>query len=160
MRPNTGNVMFRALEKQRIRQRGNRLMIIPDNRAYTRNHEWLRIDSEVVEVGLTEPLLKAMGDLIALELPESEDVMLRGFPIAVAESLDTLHEILPPADADILEVNKELEWDLDTVSRDPYGKGWLLKIKVEDPDHLRDLLSPDLYRNHCKKTFGEESGIE
>ncbi len=126
---------------------------VPDDRAYTTNHEWVRIDAEVVEMGITEPITDIMGKLIALELPEAEDVMLRGFPIAVVESLDKLHEILPPADAQILEVNKELEWDLDTLSDDPYEQGWLMKIKVENPDQLRDLMSPDTYIEHCKESL-------
>ncbi len=130
-------------------------MLIPADRAYTRNHEWVKIDTEVVEMGVSEPFLRAMGELIALELPEAEDVMLRGFPIGVVESLDILHEILPPADAEVLNVNKELEWDLDTLYSDPYGKGWLMKIKVDNPDHLRDLLTPDSYEAHCKETLGD-----
>ncbi len=135
-------------------------MKIPTDRAYTRNHEWVKIDSEVVEMGLSMPILRAMGELIALELPEAEDVMLRGFPIGVVESLDTLHEILPPADAEILDVNKELEWDLDALCEDPYGKGWLMKIQVENPDHLRDLLAPETYIEHCKETFGDKCELE
>lgn len=135
-------------------------MDIPEDRAYTQNHEWISIDTEVVVMGLTEPILKQMGDLIALELPEPEDVMLRGFPIAVAESLHKLHEILPPADAEILEVNKELEWDLDTLSEDPYDRGWLLKIKVDSPEQLRDLMSPESYEEYYKETLGEKLGEE
>ncbi len=131
-----------------------RQMLIPADRAYTRNHEWVKIDSEVVEMGITEPLLRAMGDLTALELPDAGDVMLRGFPIGSVESLEMLHEILPPADAEVLDVNKELEWDLDTLYSDPYGKGWLMKIKVDNPDHLRELLTPETYTGHCKETQG------
>ncbi len=144
--------------RKRKKKKGTKL-IIPEDRAYTRNHEWVRIDSAVVEVGLTKPLLNQLGDLIALELPEVEDVMLRGFPIAVVESVDKLHEILPPADADILDVNKELEWDLDGLSEDPYEEGWLIKIQVEEPDQLRDLLTPDSYIEYCQETLGEESEI-
>lgn len=133
---------------------------IPKDRAYTRNHEWVKIDSEVVVMGLTEPILQEMDTLIALELPEAEDVMLRGFPIAVAESLSSLHEILPPADAEILAVNKELEWDLDRLYKSPYENGWLMKIRVEDPDHLRDLLPPESYGAYCNEVFGVNCEIE
>jgi len=136
------------------------VMKIPKDRVYTRNHEWIRIDMEVVIMGLTGPLLSDMGDLISLELPEPEDVMLRGYPIAVAESLDGLHEILPPADAEILEVNRELEWDLDVLSDDPYEKGWLMKIKVDNPDQLRDLLSPESYMEYCKEKLGVDCKVE
>ena len=67
-----------------------------------------------------------------------------------------VHEILSPADATILEVNKDLEWDLDALSADPYGGGWLLKIKVHNPDQLRSLLTAEAYQDHCAEEWQEE----
>lgn len=125
--------------------------MIPDDRTYTSNHEWVKIDAEVVRMGITMPILKELGPLIALELPQPNDVMMVGLAIGTVESMDRLHEIMPPADAMILDVNKELEWDLETLMEDPYGEGWLIKMKVDDPDQLRKLLPPSAYREQCEK---------
>lgn len=125
--------------------------MIPDDRTYTSNHEWVKIDAKVVRMGITMPILKELGPLIALELPQPDDVMMVGLAIGTVESMDQLHEIMPPADAMILDVNKELEWDLETLMEDPYGEGWLIKMKVDDPDQLRNLLPPSAYKEQCKK---------
>ena len=134
--------------------------MIPEDRTYTRNHEWVKLDEAVVQMGVTAPLLKMMGTLIALELPEKGDEMMLGVPLGAIESTHSVHELLPPADAMILEVNETLLWDLDAPAKDPYGEGWLLKIKVHDPDQLRSLLAPAAYRDYCKEQWGEEIEIE
>ena len=129
--------------------------MIPDDRTYTRNHEWVKLDEAVVQMGVTAPLLKAMGKLISVELPGKDDEMMLEVPFGSIEGLMSLHEMMPPADAAILEVNERLLWDLDALSADPYGEGWLLKIKVHNPDHLRSLLAPSAYRECCKELWGE-----
>ena len=130
--------------------------MIPEDRTYSSTHEWVKIDVAVVQMGVTEPLIRTMGPLVGLELPDPDDEMKLGIPIAVVESNEHLHEIMPPAAANILEVNKDLEWDLNALAEDPYGEGWLMKIKVHEPDHLRDLMTPEMYREHCQDIWGEE----
>ena len=134
--------------------------MIPEDRTYTKNHEWVKIDAKIVRMGITRPMLDQLGPLISLELPEPDDVMMRGFAIGTVESRGQLHEIMPPADAMILEVNKELEFDLDALMEDPYGDAWLMKIDVDDPDHLRNLLPPSAYKEHCQNLWGETDDDE
>lgn len=134
--------------------------MIPDDRTYTPTHEWVKIDVEVVRMGVTAPLLKALGPLVAVELPRSDDEMKLGIAIGTVESDTEVHDIMPPADAAVLEVNTDLEWDLETLERDPYGEGWLMEIKVHEPDQLRDLLTPDAYRAHCEDLWGDEMDLE
>jgi glycine cleavage system H protein len=134
--------------------------MIPEDRTYTRNHEWIKLDEATVQMGVTMPLLTMLGDVIALELPEKEDEMMLDVPFGTLEGTQTLHEMLPPADATVLEVNETLLWDLDTLIGDPYGEGWLIKIKVHTPDQLRSLLAASAYRAHCKELWGEDLEIE
>ncbi len=129
--------------------------MVPEDRTYTRNHEWVKLDAAIVLMGVTAPLLEALGPLVAVELPVPGDEMMLGVSLGAIEGLETIHEIMPPADATILEVNTGLEWDLDTLARDPYGEGWLMKIKVHEPDQLRNLLPAGMYWNLCKKQWGE-----
>lgn len=134
--------------------------MIPTDRTYTTTHEWVKIDVEVVRMGVTAPLLESLGPLAALELPRSNDEMMINIPIGTVESDDAVHDIMPPADAAVLEVNTDLEWDLDRLEEDPYGAGWLMKIKVHEPDQLRDLLTPEAYLAHCQDLWGDEMDLE
>jgi len=134
--------------------------MIPEDRSYTRNHEWVKLDEAIVQMGVTMPLLTMLGELIALELPEKEDEMLLDVPFGALESAQMLHEMLPPADAMVLEVNETLLWDFETLVGDPYGEGWLLKIKVHTPDQLRSLLTASAYRALCEEQWGKALELE
>lgn len=134
--------------------------MIPEDRTYTRNHEWVKLDEATVLMGVTAPLLKMMGKLISVELPVMDDEMMLDVPFGSIEGPDALHEMMPPADATILEANGALLWDLDTLFKDPYGEGWLLKIKVHNPDHLRSLLTASAYRECCKERWGKELKLD
>ncbi|MBS3763420.1 MAG: hypothetical protein KGZ25_08980 [Planctomycetes bacterium] len=136
------------------------MTVIPDDRTYTRNHVWVKIDAAVVRMGITAPLLDKLGPLVALEIPAPDDAMMLEVIIGTVEGENGIHEISPPADAHILEVNKGLEWDLGTLENDPYGEGWLMKIKVHEPDHLRNLLVPEAYQEYCEETLGEKYDLE
>jgi len=82
--------------------------------------------------------------------------MMLGVAFGAVEGIEGIHEMMPPADALILDVNESVMWDLKTLAEDPYGKGWLLKIKVHQPDQLRRLLVASAYREHCRRLWGEE----
>ena len=130
--------------------------MIPDDRTYTPTHEWVKIDVEVVRMGVTAPLLEQLGPLVSVELPRPNDEMKLDIAIGTVESDNEVHDIMPPADAAVLEVNTGLEWDLDKLAEDPYGEGWMMKIKVHEPDQLRDLLTPEAYSSYCEELWGKE----
>jgi glycine cleavage system H protein len=111
-------------------------------------------------MGVTAPLLKWLGPLVAVELPRPDDEMKLTIAIGTVESDTQVHDIMPPADAAVLEVNTGLEWDLDLLERDPYGEGWMMKIKVHKPDQLRDLMTPGAYRAYCEDLWGDEMDLE
>ena len=134
--------------------------MIPEDRTYTRNHEWVKLDEAVVLMGVTAPLLQSLDALISLELPDSDDELMVGVPFGAVEGLEGIHEMMPPADANVLEINKTVVWDLKTLADDPYGQGWLLKIKVHQPDQLRSLLTPAAYREHCRELWGDKFKLD
>lgn len=131
---------------------------IPDDRAYTKNHEWVRLSTAVVEIGVTEPLLRKVKPLISIELPDPDDELQMELPFGELEGVAHTHQLYPPVEARIIETNDELVWDHKKLLNDPYGAGWLLKIKVADPEQLRELLSAESYREFCTEDLGERFG--
>jgi len=129
--------------------------MIPEDRYYTKGHVWVKIDETVVEVGVTEPILRKVEPLISIDLPDADDEMKAELPFGELEGLEETYQLYPPVEARITEVNSELVWNLDKLSKDPYVAGWLLKIRVHDPQELKNLLSPKAYEQVCAAEFGE-----
>ena len=130
--------------------------MIPDDRYYTNSHVWVKIDEAVVEVGVTEPILRKLSPLISIELPEADDEMKMELPFGELEGLHETRQLYAPVEARITDVHDELLANLDRLVRDPYGKGWLLKIRVHDPQELKNLLTAKAYSAVCSEDLGEE----
>lgn len=124
---------------------------IPDDRMYLQNHEWIMLEEGSTLLGVAEPVVKTLGSLIAVEIPGANDEMMQGIAFGAIEGANGLHELTAPADAVILEVNDTILWDLEALSSDPYGKGWLLRIHVHDREQLQGLLDAAAYRAHCSE---------
>lgn len=133
--------------------------MIPDDRVYTKNHEWVKPGTALVEIGVTEPILRKVIPLIAIELPDPDDVLQMEMPFGELEGLAHTHQLYPPVEGSIIEVNHELVWNHKKLLKDPYGEGWLLKVRVDEPEellHLRHLLNARIYRRFCAKDLGEK----
>ncbi len=131
--------------------------MIPEDRMYTLNHEWVRLDTAFVEIGVTEPLVRSLLPLVSVELPEADDELMPELPFGELEGLHEVHQLYPPAEARIVEVNEELIWNHSKLLKDPYGDGWLLKIRMHDPEGLEGLLAAETYREYCAQELGEDS---
>ena len=130
--------------------------MIPDDRYYTRSHVWVKIDEAVVEVGVTEPILRRLEPLISIELPEEDDEMKVELPFGELEGLRETYQIYPPVEARVVAAHDELLWNLDKLAGDPYGKGWLVKIRVHEPQELKNLLTAKAYAEFCGRDLGED----
>ena len=130
--------------------------MIPADRLYTKNHEWARLVDSMVEVGVTRPLLRKIGPLVSVELPDADDEMKLELPFGELESLNEVYQLYPPIETRIVEVNEELIWNHTKLLKDPYGDGWLLKIRVNDPAELNKLFTPAVYEKYCRDVLGEE----
>jgi len=112
---------------------------------YTEDHEWLRVDGDVVVVGITEHASTQLGDVVFVELPETETKVAKGDEISVIESVKAASDIVAPVDGEIVEVNDALSDNPGLVNEDPTGSAWFFKMKVEDMSQLDALMDEDAY---------------
>ena len=112
---------------------------------YTEDHEWLRIEGDLVVVGITEHAATQLGDVVFVELPEVEAVVARGDEVCVIESVKAASDILAPLDGEIVEVNEKLVDNPAMVNEDPTGEAWFFKMRVEDLSALDEYMDEDEY---------------
>ena len=112
---------------------------------YTEEHEWLRVEGDLVVVGITEHAAEQLGDVVFVELPEVETKVTKGDEVAVIESVKAASDILSPLDGEIVEVNEALRDDPSLANTDPLKAGWFFKIKVSDAAELDGLMDATAY---------------
>ena len=112
---------------------------------YTEDHEWLRVDGDLVVVGITEHASTQLGDVVFVELPDAETQVAKGDEIVVIESVKAASDIVAPVDGEIVEVNDALVDNPGLVNEDATGEAWFFKMKVEDMSQLDDLMDEDAY---------------
>lgn len=117
---------------------------IPNKLQYTRSHEWVKADDEYLTIGITDHAQTMLGDLVYVELPELETTLESGQECAVVESVKAAADIYCPVPGEVVEVNEAVIENPQLVNEDPYGKGWLLKVRPHDKS-LTGLLSADEY---------------
>lgn len=113
---------------------------------YTEDHEWLRIEGDLVVVGITEHAATQLGDVVFVELPEVEAMVAEGDEVVVIESVKAASDILAPIDGEIVEVNDKLAEKPGLVNDDPLGAAWFFKMKVDDLSVLDDFMDEDEYQ--------------
>jgi len=114
---------------------------------YTEDHEWLRIEGDLVTVGITEHAAEQLGDVVFVELPEPETQVAQGDEVAVIESVKAASDILAPVDGEIVEVNAAIVDDPALVNRDPLGEGWFFRMRIEDLSVLDGFMDEDAYKD-------------
>ncbi|QYK41258.1 MAG: glycine cleavage system protein GcvH [Paracoccaceae bacterium] len=115
---------------------------------YTKEHEWLRVEGDLVVVGITEHAATQLGDVVFVELPEVETMVAEGDEVCVIESVKAASDILAPVDGEIVEVNAKLVDNPGLVNADPTGAAWFFKMAVEDLSVLDDLMDEDEYADY------------
>lgn len=123
---------------------------IPKDLRYTEDHEWLREsdDPQVVEVGITDYAQGELGDVVFVDLPKSGTAVAKKAVFGTIEAVKAVSELYAPVAGTVVEANKALEQDPALVNRDPYGQGWMIKVKVKNPAELEGLLRADGYAKH------------
>lgn len=114
---------------------------------FTKEHEWLRVEGDLVVVGITEHAATALGDVVFVELPEPETVVAAGDEVCVIESVKAASDILAPVDGEIVAVNEALVDTPALVNEDPLGAAWFFKMKLDDLSVLDDLMDEDEYND-------------
>ena len=114
---------------------------VPEEFSYTEDHEWVSMDSDVGTVGITDYAQTELGDIVFVELPEVGQTLQKGEHLGTVEAVKTVEEIYAPLSGEVVEVNESLEEDAEQVNKDPYGAGWMIRIRCSDQEELSQLLS-------------------
>jgi len=114
---------------------------------FTEEHEWLRVEDDVVVVGITEYAAEQLGDIVFVELPEADTDVVKDDEVVVIESVKAASDILAPLDGTIVEVNEPLVDNPGLVSEDPQGDAWFFKMKLEDSSALDELMDEAAYKD-------------
>lgn len=118
---------------------------IPKDLRYTKDHEWARLDGELVVVGITAHAVEKLGDITMVTLPDVGTALEAGDSFGDVDSVKAVSELFAPLSGDVAEINEALEDAPETVNDEPYGGGWMVKIKPSDPAQLEGLLDAEAY---------------
>ncbi|MCX5725980.1 MAG: glycine cleavage system protein GcvH [Candidatus Saganbacteria bacterium] len=118
----------------------------PEDLRYTREHEWARIEGKVATVGITYHAQDKLGDIVFIELPDKGAELKQAGEFGVVESVKTVSNLYSPLSGKVAEVNKTLLKSPELINEDPYGKGWIIKIKIADEKEIAKLLSSEEYQ--------------
>ncbi|MBL0013856.1 MAG: glycine cleavage system protein GcvH [Flavobacterium sp.] len=121
-------------------------MNIPANLKYTKDHEWVSIDGDIATVGITDFAQKELGDIVYVEVETLDQSLGKDEVFGTVEAVKTVSDLFLPLAGEIIEFNEELESNPEMVNTDPYGKGWMVKVKVSDVSDMNELLSSDDYK--------------
>jgi len=124
--------------------------VYPEGLQYTKEHEWLQVSGPVATVGITQYAQGELGDIVYVELPQVGAAVVAGEPFGTVESVKAVSEIYAPVSGEVAETNGALENAPDTVNRDPYGEGWLIRIKLAGPLDQEGLMSAVDYRKYLE----------
>jgi glycine cleavage system H protein len=121
-------------------------MNIPADLKYTKEHEWIKIDGDVATVGITDFAQGELGDIVYVEIETEGETLDAEEVFGTVEAVKTVSDLFMPLSGEVTEFNEGLEADPEAVNRDPYGDGWMIKIKVSDASEVDGLLSADAYK--------------
>ena len=123
---------------------------VPEGYLYTRDHEWIKAEGNVITIGVTDYGQKKLREVVYVELPTVGQRVEEGEAIATLESVKASAEVYTPASGKVIEVNSKLVDSPELVNDDPYGDGWIAKIELEEERKFEDLMDPDEYRKYLE----------
>lgn len=126
-------------------------MNFPDNLKYTNDHEWIRVEGEIGWVGITDYAQSELGDVVFVELPAVGTKIAQGKSFGTIEAVKAVSDIYGPVSGEVLDANKEVQSAPDAVNKDPYGKGWMIKMRIGNPGELAGLLDVEAYKKLVAK---------
>ncbi len=118
----------------------------PDDLKYLDSHEYVRLEGEIATIGISAFAVDQLGDIVFLELPEIGDALQKGESFGTVESVKAVEDMNAPVSGTVVERNNAIADAPEQLAEDPYGEGWLLKVRIKDPDELKDALSANEYR--------------
>ncbi len=127
---------------------------LPDDLRYTSEHEYVKLtdDPAIVEIGITDYAQGELGDIVFVSLPSVGDTFEEGDSFGTIEAVKAVSELYSPMGSEVVEINEHLDSDPSAINRDPYGEGWMVRLKMNEPADLERLMEVDAYKKHV----GEE----
>ena len=125
-------------------------MNIPNDIKYTKEHEWVSLDGETATIGITDYAQSQLGDIVFVEFPDINSEINQNETFGVIEAVKTVADLFAPVSGEIIEVNSSLEDSPNFINSDPYGSGWIIKIKINDSNEYNGLMSSDVYEEHIQ----------
>jgi glycine cleavage system H protein len=126
-------------------------MNFPDNLKYTNDHEWIRVEGDTGWVGVTDYAQGELGDVVFVELPAVGTKVVQGKSFGTIEAVKAVSDIFAPVSGEVLEANKGVQTSPDAVNKDPYGNGWMIKMRIGNPAELAGLLDVNAYKKIVAK---------
>jgi glycine cleavage system H protein len=120
-------------------------MNVPGNLLFTKEHEWVKVDDSTATIGITDYAQGELGDIVFVELPETGTEVKQMEAFGTIEAVKTVADLYSPVSGEIEEVNSAIEETPEIINQDPYGKGWIIKVRLSDKAELEELLSPGEY---------------
>jgi glycine cleavage system H protein len=119
---------------------------VPADLKYTNSHEWVRVDGDVATIGITDYAQSELGDIVYVDLPTQGRVLNSGDGFGSVESVKTVSDVYTPVSGEVVEVNEALGAQSELLNSDPYGKGWMVKVRLSDPTQTGSLLDAQSYQ--------------
>ena len=126
-------------------------MNFPENLKYTKDHEWIRIEGNVGTIGITEYAQGELGDIVFVELPSIGKKIEAGQSFGTVEAVKAVSDLYTPITGDVKDVNKEIQDSPELVNKEPYERGWMIKVTIANPDELKNLLDLEAYKKLIAK---------
>ena len=123
-------------------------MNIPTELKYSTDHEWVKLDGETATIGITDYAQKELGDIVFVDVTCEGETLAAGEVFGAIEATKTVSEMTMPVSGEVVEFNSALESDAAVVNSDPYGAGWIIKVKLTNPAEVAELLDADAYKAH------------
>lgn len=121
-------------------------MNAPDNLLYTNDHEWLLIDGDTATIGITDYAQAELGDIVFVDVDTLDETIKKEEVFGSVEAVKTVSDLLVPISGEVIEFNESLEDTPESINTDPYGKGWIIKLKISNKEELTDLLNAKAYK--------------
>ncbi len=123
----------------------------PQDLKYSQSHEWVKVDKDIATVGITDFATKQLTDLVYVELPSLEGKVTKGSFFGAVESVKAVSDLCSPVSGKIIKVNEKLSMRPEIINEDPYGEGWMIKVRIEDQTELDTLVDSEEYEQLVKK---------
>ncbi|MGB5190901.1 glycine cleavage system protein GcvH [Robiginitalea sp.] len=121
-------------------------MNVPAELKYTKDHEWIRVDGDIATIGITDFAQGELGDIVYVEVETVDETLDREEVFGTVEAVKTVSDLFLPVSGEILEFNEDLEAEPEKVNEDPYGAGWMVRVKMSDTSELEDLMDAAAYK--------------